>query len=150
MFATADGWYRAFPMSKKSQAYKGLSLLLRREGAPNTMIMDGAQEQVMGMSRRKCRESGIWLKQTEPYTPWSNAAEAAIRKLKMGVGRLMVGSKAPKRLWDNCLEQEAYIRSLTAHEIYQLDGQVPETIVGGETAYISPFATFKWYKWVLF
>ena len=27
---------------------------------------------------------------------------------------------------------------------------VPETIVSGETADISPFALFKWYEWVLF
>jgi hypothetical protein len=80
------------------------------------MIMDGAKEQVMGMFRRKCRETGIQVKQTERYTPWSNAAEAAIRELKKGVGRQMVRLKAPtKRLWDNCLEREAYVRSLTAH-----------------------------------
>jgi len=150
IFATPDGWCRAFPMAKKSQAHEGLSLLLQREGAPNTMIMDGAKEQVMGMFRRKCREAGIRVKQTEPYTPWSNAAESAIRELKKGVGRQMVRSKAPKRLWDDCLEREAYVRSLTAHDIYRLDGQVPETLVSGETADISPFATFKWYEWVLF
>ncbi len=90
------------------------------------------------------------MKQTEPYTPWSNAAEAAIRELKKGVGRQMVRSKAPKRLWDNCLEREAYVRSLTAHDIYRLDGQVPELLVSGETADISPVAAFKWYEWVLF
>ena len=90
------------------------------------------------------------MKQTEPYTPWSNAAESAIRELKKGVGRQMVRSKAPKRLWDDCLEREAYVRSLTAHDIYRLAGQVPETLVSGETADISPFATFKWYEWVLF
>jgi hypothetical protein len=137
-------------MAKKSQAHEGLSLLLQREGAPNTMIMDGAKEQVMGMFRHKCREAVIRVKQTEPYTPWSNAAEAAIRELKKGVGRQMVRSRAPKRLWDDCLEREAYVRSLTAHEIYRLDGQVPETLVSGETADISPFAAFKWYEWVLF
>jgi hypothetical protein len=49
------------------------------------MMMNGAHKQVMGMFRRKCHESGIRVKQTEPYTPWSNAAEAAIRKLKKGV-----------------------------------------------------------------
>ena len=112
--------------------------------------MDGAKEQVMGMLRRKCREAGIGVKQTEPYTPWSNAAEAAIRELKKGAGRQMDRSKAPKRLWDDCLEQEANVRSLTAHEIYRLDGQVLETLVSGETADISPFAAFKWYEWVLF
>ena len=55
----------------------------------------------------------------------------------------MVCSQAPKRLWDDCLEREAYVRSLTALDIYGLSGQVPETIVSGETADISPFATFK-------
>ena len=104
----------------------------------------------MGMFHRKCSESGIRVKQTEPYTPWSNAAEAAIRELKKGVGQQMVQSKAPKKLWDNCLEREAYVHSLTAHEIFRLDGQVPETIVRGETTDISPFATFKRYKWVLY
>jgi hypothetical protein len=62
----------------------------------------------------------------------------------------VVRLKARKRLWDDLLEREAYVRSPTAHEIYRLDGQVPETIVSGETADISPFATFKWYEWVLF
>jgi hypothetical protein len=73
-----------------------------------------------------------------------------IRKLKKGVGRQMVRSKAPKRLLDDCLEREAYVHSLTAHNIYRLDGQVPETLVSGETADISPFATFKWYERILF
>jgi hypothetical protein len=64
-------------MAKKSQAHEGLSFLLQREGAPNTMIMDGAKEQVKGMFRRKCREAGVDVKQPEPCTPWSNAAESA-------------------------------------------------------------------------
>ena len=62
----------------------------------------------------------------------------------------MVQSKAPKRFWDDCLEREAYVRSLTAHDIYKLNGQVPETIVSGETADISPLVQFGWYEWVMF
>ena len=62
----------------------------------------------------------------------------------------MVQSGAPKYLWDHCLEREAYIRSHTAHDIFSLNGQVPGTIVSGETADISPFALFKWYEWVMF
>ncbi len=84
------------------------------------------------------------------HTPWSNATEAAIRELKKGVGCKMVRSAALKRLWDDCLvECEAYIRSLTAHNIFRLNGQVPVTIVSGETADI-PLAQFGWYKWVMF
>ena len=62
----------------------------------------------------------------------------------------MVRTKSPKRLWDHCLEREAYVRSLTAHDIYKLDGQVPETIVLGNTADISALALFGWFEWVMF
>jgi hypothetical protein len=58
IFEMSDGWCRAFPMSKKSHAHEGLSLLLQREGAP--------KEQVMGMFLRKCRDAGIRVRQTEP------------------------------------------------------------------------------------
>ena len=150
IFATPDGWCRAYPMRKKSQAHEGLSLMFQREGVPNTLIMDNAKEQLLGEFRRKCREVGARVKQTEPYSPWSNAAEAAIRELKRGVGRQMVRSKAPKRLWDHCLEREAYVRSLTAHDQFRLNGQVPETVVKGDTADISAIALFGWYEWVMF
>jgi hypothetical protein len=48
------------------------------------------------------------------------------------------------------LERESYIRSHTALDIFSLNGQVPETIVSGETADISPFALFEWYEWVMY
>ena len=35
--------------------------------------------------------------------------------------------------WDDCLENEAIIRSLTAHGTYALKDGVPETLVTGET-----------------
>lgn len=103
-------------MSKKSLANKGLSLCFQRDGTPNTIIMDGAREQTMKCSEKKCIEVGTQAQQTEPYTPWSNAAEAAIiRELKKRVGRLMVRSGVPKRLRDDCLELvEACIQSHTA------------------------------------
>ena len=81
---------------------------------------------------------------------WSNAAEGAIRELKRGTGRKMVKSKSPKKLWDDCLEFEAYIRSNTAHDQFELDGQVPETIVSGQTSDISQFCEVAWYDWVKF
>ena len=48
------------------------------------------------------------------------------------------------------LSMEAYIRSFTSLDIFALDGQVPETMISGETADISAFALFKWYEWVKF
>ena len=40
----------------------------------------------------------------------------------------MIKSRAPKRLWDDCLD-ESYIRSNTVHGIDKLDGEVPKTIM---------------------
>jgi hypothetical protein len=148
VFATRFGWVRVFPMQKKSQAHEALSLLVQRDGVPPVMIMDGAKEQTMGEFRRKAREMGMRIKQTEPYSPWQNAAEGAIREVKRGAVRKMTKANSPSTLWDHCSQLEGYIRSSTALDIYELHGQVPETILSGQTADISPFVQHGWYDWV--
>jgi hypothetical protein len=117
---------------------------------PDTLVVDGAQEQVKGQFKKKAREADCHICQTEPYSPWSNAAKGAIRELKKGIARKMLQSKAPKRLWDHCAQLEAKIRSHTANTSLILDGQVPETHVTGSTADISTIAEYKWYQWVYF
>ena len=104
VFATAEGWTRAYPMQSKSQAHEALSMLHQQVGVPNVMIMDGSKEQILGQFWHKCQQAGLHVKQTKPYSPWQNAAEGAICKLKKGSGREMVQSQAPKKLWDYCLE----------------------------------------------
>ena len=146
VFCSRNGWTRAYPLEKEAHAHEALSLLFQREGAPNTMIMDGARAQIMGDFKKKLKEAHVHMRQIEPHSPWSNAAEGAIRELKRGTGRELARSKCPKPLWDHCLEREAYVRSFTAHSISSLNGQVPETIISGETADISPFAEFRWYE----
>ena len=46
------------------------------------------------------------VKQTEPYSPWQNVAEGAIREVKRGAGRKMAKMASPAKLWDHCLELE--------------------------------------------
>ena len=102
----------------------------------------------MGEFRRKARQIDCYIKQTEPYSPWQNAAEGAIREVKRSSGRKMVKAKSPARLWDHCLELEGYIRLHTAIDNFELQGQVPETVASGQTADISPFVEFPWYGWL--
>ena len=150
IFATDFGWSRSFPMSSKSQAHDALSLLFAREGVPPKIIVDNAKEMKLGEFARKCKEARCYLRGTEPYSPWSNSAEREIRELKKGAARKLTRSGAPRRLWCFALEYESYIRSHTAHDIFQLDGRVPETVVSGETADISPFCEFGFWDWVKF
>jgi hypothetical protein len=114
------------------------------------MIMDGAKTQIQGEFRRKCNEAGTGIKQTEPYSPFQNAAEPSIKELKRGCKRQQIKVDSPKVFWDDCIERESYIRSLTALNIFSLQGQVPETIMSGQTGDISPWAVFSWYEWVYF
>ena len=133
IYCTNFGWVRAYPMKKKSQAHETFSNLCSTIGVPSALIMDGAREQIMGEFRCKAKEVDCRMKPLEPYTPWANAAESAIRELKKSTGHKMIATKTPKKLWDDCLECEAIIRSHTAHGIYDLEDEVPETLVTGET-----------------
>jgi hypothetical protein len=89
------------------------------------MVMDGANAQVEGEVRRKLRDAGCHIKQTEPYTQSSNMGEGGVRELKKGVGRQMLSSGCPKLFWDDCILREAYVRYHTSLDIFVIEGQVP-------------------------
>ena len=150
VFVTDFKWARAFPMKNKSDAVQALDLLLHREGAPEKMIMDGSKEQTLGKFRKTCQDASIHVKQTEPHSPWQNAAESGIRELKKASGRKMVRAGAPKPFWADAIEWEAYLQSNTAWDIYKLQGETPETVLSGETSDISQFCELSFYEWVMF
>ena len=58
--------------------------------------------------------------------------------------------KFPKKLWTDCLTNHACIRPFAARYIYVLKGEIPDTLVNGETPYISDFTSLKWYEWITF
>ena len=62
----------------------------------------------------------------------------------------MLRSGSPKKLWDHSLELEGAVRSHTCLDIYALDGQVPETVMMGQTADISHLCEYEWFDWVMY
>ena len=84
VYATDFGWARAFPMASRSEAHETLSLLFVRDGVPPDCICDNAKEMLQCKFYQKLKEAECHLKQLEPYTPWSNAVEKEIKKLKKG------------------------------------------------------------------
>ena len=66
------------------------STLCSKDGVPSCLMMNGAREQIMGQFRKKAKEVDCHINPLEPYTPWANAAENAIRELKRAAGRKMV------------------------------------------------------------
>ena len=82
VFCTCFGWSRVYPMRRKADAHEGLSLMAQRDGVPIAIIMDGSKTHTISKFRTKCKEMGCHVKQTEPHSPWQNAAEGAICELK--------------------------------------------------------------------
>jgi hypothetical protein len=93
IFCTRFGWTCVYPMHSKANAHEGLSLMFQRDGVPPLIIMDGSKEQTMGEFKKKARAAGCRIKLTEPYSPWQNAAESAVRQTKHGAGRKMAVSQ---------------------------------------------------------
>ena len=127
-----------------------MSLLFAQEGVPSTLVIVGAREQVMGEFRLKARQADCHVKQTEPYSPWQNASEGTIRELKKGAGRKIIKSYSPKKLWDDCIELQMEIRSCTTNNVFELKGEVPRTVMKGETANITHLCELGWYDSVYF
>ena len=149
VFATSFGWSRAYPMKSKGYAHEALSDFLKTEGIPPNMIMDGSKEQLLGNFKRKLREVGMHPRQIEPYSPWQNAAEGAIKEGKKWSARQMTRRRAPKKLWDYSLELAALVRSHTALDIYMLDGETPEMVMKG-WADISHIGKHAFFDFIMF
>ena len=86
----------------------------------------------------------------ELYYPWQLQAEGTIRDTKKGAGKNMVQAGAPKQIWDDTLDFEAYVRSHTALDVYVLQVQVPKTVMLGGNFDISQFCEHGFYDWFMF
>jgi hypothetical protein len=137
-------------MTRTGEAHETLSLLLHCDGVPLTMVFYGLKEQCQENFERKLCKADCHARQTEPYSPWQQAAEECIRELKWGVSHKMIKTGSPRVPWDHCIKLEALICSSTGNNIFMTNGKVPETIMTGSTTNISHICEFSWYDWVMF
>lgn len=63
-------------MSAESEAHETLDLLFKRDGVPRALISNSANALIQGEFWKKARAAGAHYKETEPYSPFSNRAEA--------------------------------------------------------------------------
>ena len=84
VYDTDFGWARASPMASRSEAHETLLLLFARDGVPPAFICNNAKEMVQGKFYKNLKDATYHLKQLEPYSSWSNAAEREIKELNKG------------------------------------------------------------------
>ena len=126
-------------MYTKIHAHHSAKKMFNNDGVPSKIVMDGDREQIMGKFKEACQDATVQVQQLEYNTPWTNRSEGAVQENKRSARHAMKKSACHARLWDYYDELQAKIRYYTAHDIPTLNGQVPKTVVTGNTADISEF-----------
>ena len=80
----------------------------------------------------------------------ADRAELYIGFIKKAVGQDMRETNSPMRLWCHCAERRASNFTLTANNLFQLQGQNPYMATFNEMGDISNLCQFGWYEWVYF
>ena len=137
-------------MSTKINAHHSTNNLFNNNGAPSKIVMYGAKQQVVGKFTETFQDATVQVQQLKYNTPRANRSEGAVRENKRSARRAMKKSYFPKKLCYYCAELQAKVRCHTAHDIPTLNGQVPDTMVTGNTADISELVEFGQYQWVYY
>lgn len=147
IYATDFHWTKVYPINAKSEAHLTLDQLHKDYyGVFHTIIPDNAKELTQGNFKRKAERAGSVLRPVEAYTHNQNKAEAAIREIRRMYRKAMRATNAPHVLWDHCIQLMSEIRSHTALDILHLQGEVPTTVLTGDTPDISHLCEFSWYE----
>ena len=146
IFTDGQGFDWFSPMKSKGGVHiaSALDRLVRNIGIPETIVSDGAKEQVLGETAAKMNYYRINHQLTEPYAPWQDRAERSVREIKKKIRSCMRRTNAPKRLWCFCGDWNAAIGRLTSRE--SLDGRTPTERVLGTTPDVSLYIMFDWYQ----
>jgi hypothetical protein len=112
-------------MQHKSDAPDSLIEFIQDVGIPAALHSDDAKELVQDRMGQIIRKAWMKPSQSEPYSPWQNRAEIAIKAIKKSVCQTMARTQAPSHLWDYCTIYHCELNNLTAHSLFHLHGRTP-------------------------
>jgi hypothetical protein len=153
VFANKDFFAAACPTEKKGDACEPVDLFAQDCGAPDTLISDGAKEQVGRNSKfqAKLGKHGVKHKTSEKERPNQNPSEGTIREVRKRWHRQVLRTNCPRRLWNCGLPHVCAVMRLTASCAGRLQGRTPLEAMTGETPDISEcldfgFCDLVWFK----
>ena len=150
LFVSDKGFVKVYGMKSESQFPDALKLFCKEVGAPNAIIVDPYSAQKSEKVKQFLNKVGTTLRVLEESTQHADRAELYIGLLKRAIGNDLRISNAPMCLWCYCAERRSTIMTLTANNLYQLQGQNPYMATLNEMGDISNLCQFGWYEWVYF
>ena len=147
VFGNKDFFVEAYPIEKKSDCHEALDTFVKQYGAPDSMIYDGAPEQVGPHTKfqHNMRKYDIDGHTAETKRSEQNPVEGVIRELRKKWYREMFRTFCPRGLWCYGYPYVAKIMQLTASTAGRLQGRTPLEALTGETPDISEYLDFGWY-----
>ena len=150
LFVSDKGFVKVYGMKSEREFPDALKLFCKEVGAPTAIVVDPHQSQKSDKVRQFLNKVGTTLRVLEESTQHADRAELYIGLLKKAVGRDLRESNSPMRLWCYCAERRASIMTLTANNLFQLQGQNPYMATLNDMGDISNLCQFGWYEWVYF
>ena len=150
LFVSDKGFVKVYGMKTTKDIPNAVHLFAKEVGAPNCFICDPNSNQKSKEVRGFCHKMGSILRLLEERTQHANRAELYIGLLKESIRKDMRETNSPMRLWCYCAERRSSIFTLSAKNLYQLQGMNPYMATLGEMGDISALCQFGWYEWVYF
>ena len=125
LFVSDKGFVKVYGMKSQTEFEDALRLFCKEVGAPRAIIVDPHRSQKSAKVKKFLNSVGTTLQVLEESTQHLDRAELYIGLLKHGVGRDMRETHSPMYLWDYACERRASIKTLTAGNLFQLQGPGP-------------------------
>ena len=150
LFVSDKGFLKVYGMKTQKDIPAAMKLFAKEVGAPDCFVCDPQSNQKSKEVRDFCSQIGTTLKVLEESTQHANRAELYVGLLKESIRKDIRESGSPLRLWCYCAERRSSIFTLTAKNLFQLQGTNPYSATLGEMGDISSLCQFSWYEWVYF
>ena len=126
-----------YPIQKNSDCHKTLDQFIKDYRAPDTLIYDGAKEQVGPRTgfQASVRKYGINGHSSEREISIQNPYEGVIRELRKRWYREVFRTYCPRKLWSYVYPLVAKIMPLTASHSGKLQVRTQLKYMTGETPY---------------
>ena len=138
----------AFPMSSQTQFPQTFMDFIRKRGAPNALLSDGAKAELGKKVVDILRHYHIRDEQSEPYYQNQNPAERRIQDVKHITNSIMDRTGTPAKFWLLCTLFVVYLLNCCASE--SLGNITPIERATGQRPDISALLTYHWWEPVYF
>ena len=145
LFVSDKGFVKVYGMRSQSQFIDAVKLFCKEVGAPRAVIVDSHRSEKSREVRKFLTSVGTMLRVLEGSSQHQDRAELYIGLMKRSVGKDMQESNSPISLWCYTCKRRAAIMTLTANNLFQLQGQNPYMATLGEIGDIFNLCRFGWF-----